>query len=86
MPRVARIGDSGSHGGAIITGSDTGTSDGRKIARIGDLYDCPIHGANPIISGSAAYSLDGRKVARVGDRTQCNAIITSGSAKHRDDT
>lgn len=86
MPGVARKGDSGSHGGSIITGSPTGKADGKEIVRVGDLYACPIHGINPIASGSGSYTLDGRKVARLGDRTQCGAVITSGSGSHRDDT
>lgn len=86
MARVARMGDSGSHGGTIVTGSDTGTADGQKIARVGDSYACPIHGANPIVTGSGSYSLDDRKVARLGDATACGAVITSGSATHRDNS
>lgn len=86
MARVARIGDSGSHGGSLTTGSPTGKADGRKIVRVGDLYACPEHGPNPVASGSASYTLDGRQVARLGDRTQCGATITSGSATHRDDS
>jgi uncharacterized Zn-binding protein involved in type VI secretion len=84
MPRVARITDTGSHGGQIVTGSDTVTADGLKVARVGDMYACPIHGMNPIIEGSGAYTADGKKVARIGDATQCGAVITSGSPTHTD--
>jgi len=86
MPRVARRTDTASHGGQIVTGSPTGTSDGLPIARVTDSYACPIHGTNAIAHGSSAYSLDGLAVARLGDPTQCGAVITSGSAKHRDDS
>lgn len=86
MPPVARIGDTGSHGGTIITGSPTGKADGRPIARMGDTYNCPIHGPNPIAAGSPKYSMDGRKVARIGDITQCGAVITSGSPTHSDNS
>lgn len=82
--RVARRGDSGSHGGQIIEGSPTGTADGREVARVGDMYGCPFHGPNPIVTGSGSYTLDGRKVARVGDLTACGATITTGSGTHSD--
>ena len=86
MPRVSRRTDTGSHGGQIVTGSPTGSSDGLPIARVSDSYACPIHGTNPIMKGSGAYSLDGLDVARIGDPTQCGAVITSGSPKHRDES
>ena len=86
MPPVARLGDAGSHGGAISTGSPTGACDGRPIARVGDIYDCPIHGPNPIIGGSPVYFRDGRAVARVGDPTECGAVIATGSPTHSDNS
>ncbi|MBC6714791.1 PAAR domain-containing protein [Aurantimonas sp. DM33-3] len=85
MPRVARKTDSGSHGGAIITGAAAGTCNGLPIARVGDLYDCPVHGVNPIIAGSGGYSVEGARVARIGDPTECGAFITTGSADHHDE-
>ncbi|MCF1502910.1 PAAR domain-containing protein [Afifella sp. H1R] len=83
---MARIGDAGSHGGSIVSGSPTGTADGEAIARVGDIYACPIHGGNPIADGSPSYTLDGKAVARVGDPTACGAVIVSGSPSHRDDS
>lgn len=79
MPRQARIGDSGSHGGVIITGSPDLIVDGSPCARITDIYACPIHGPNPIVQG-APYSLaNGLLMARIGDHTACGAVIISGS-------
>lgn len=85
MPRVARVGDPGSHGGAISSGSPTGTCDGRPIARVGDIYDCPIHGPNAIADGSGTTTVDGRREARLGDPTLCGAIIADGSPTHNDE-
>jgi uncharacterized Zn-binding protein involved in type VI secretion len=81
MPKYARKGDPGSHGGVIITGSpDTSyDSDGTPVARVGDIYDCPEHGPNPIVTGSNRTFVNGKKAARVGDKTQCGAVITDGS-------
>lgn len=84
MPPVARVGDAGSHDGVIITGSPSRTADGRAVARVGDIYDCPLHGPNPIIAGSSISTAEGRAVARVNDPTACGAVITTGSPTHSD--
>ena len=49
---VVRLGDGSTHGGIVITASDTVTAEGPGVARIGDLHDCPIHGVTPIVEGS----------------------------------
>lgn len=76
---IARIGDKGSHGGEIITGSPNWTCNHSPIARVGDTYACPIHGANPIVTGSPDWKCNGSPIARVGSETQCGAMIISGS-------
>lgn len=81
MPPVARIGDSGSHGGSIVSGCATTRSDGPQVARVGDTYACPLHGPNPIAAGSSIMKIEGQRVARIGDPTACGAAITSGSPK-----
>jgi uncharacterized Zn-binding protein involved in type VI secretion len=79
MQAVARLGDTGSHGGSITTASTDVFADGKGVARVGDTYNCPIHGPNPIVSGSNLYYVDNKQVVRVGDTTQCGATITTGS-------
>ena len=79
MPAVARVGDSASHGGALASGSPNVNCNGIAVCRVGDIYNCPSHGANPIISGSSVTFANGEGIARVGDTTQCGAVITSGS-------
>lgn len=79
MPRVARIGDQGSHGGVIITGSPDTFANLRNVARIGDTYLCAIHGPNPIVTGSPDTFANLRNVARIGDSTACGAVIVTGS-------
>ena len=76
---VARLGDSGSHGGAIITGATTIIVNNRPMARVGDIYACPTHGTNPIISGVRSGFAEGMLVAHVGSKTACGAVIISGS-------
>lgn len=45
---VARVGDTGSHGGTIINGSPNIRANDRPIALVGSTYNCPIHGPNPL--------------------------------------
>jgi uncharacterized Zn-binding protein involved in type VI secretion len=76
---IARLGDTGTHGGAITTGSPDVFVNNIPIARVTDIYTCPIHGPNPIIMGSSRLFANGLQVARIGDPTQCGATIASGS-------
>lgn len=79
MPPVARIGDTGSHGGTITTGSPTTKLDGRRVARVGDTYMCALHGAQIITSGVNSFPMEKKPVAVIGSSTSCGAVITSGS-------
>jgi uncharacterized Zn-binding protein involved in type VI secretion len=76
---VIRVGDPGSHGGGVITGSPDVFANEKPVARRGDLYDCPIHGVNPIVSASTDTFVNDRGVVRVGDLTLCGAILIEGS-------
>lgn len=78
---VARLGDPGSHGGKIITGSSTVFVNGLPVARVADLYGCgdPEHTPNPITSGANTVKGEGQPIAHVGSQTACGAIITQGS-------
>lgn len=77
----ARLGDTSSHGGTVITGSVTTIVNGRPVARMGDMHVCPIpgHGVTPIVSGSLDTATDGRPNARMGDMAGCGAVIVTGS-------
>jgi uncharacterized Zn-binding protein involved in type VI secretion len=79
MPLIIRLGDTGSHGGLVITASPNVTAEGEPVARVGDIYDCPIHGPNPITTGSPDVTANGLAVARDGDETACGAILQSGA-------
>jgi uncharacterized Zn-binding protein involved in type VI secretion len=77
----ARLGDTSSHGGTIISGSVTAFANGKPVARMGDMHVCPIpgHGVTPIVGGSMNTATDGRPNARFGDIAGCGAVIVSGS-------
>ena len=77
----ARLGDSSTHGGTIITGASRTFVNGLPVARMGDLHSCPIpgHGVTPIITGSLTTITEGKPNARIGDVTGCGATIVTGS-------
>ena len=76
MTSIACVGDKTTHGGFVISGSETMEIMGRKAARVGDLVSCPEHGTNPIIEGSdLAVDTDGRKFAMHGHRTACGCRL-----------
>jgi uncharacterized Zn-binding protein involved in type VI secretion len=81
MPAVCRETDTSTHGGAVVSGSPTLSSDGLPVARIGDLFACPIHGLRTIVSGSTREFADGIGIARIGDPISCGASLSSGSLK-----
>jgi len=79
---IAVVGDTTDHGGRIITGSETHTIRGKKIARLHDLVDCPLHGINKIVEGHPTIRVGGRQVALHGHRTECGCrLIAASTAK-----
>ncbi|SAK59712.1 PAAR motif-containing protein [Caballeronia temeraria] len=76
MSSIACEGDRTTHGGHIITGSDTMDIKGRGMARRGDLVTCPEHGTNPIIECSdMLMDANGEGVALDGHLTACGSRI-----------
>lgn len=79
MPAIIRLGDTGSHGGEVTTASPDVMAQGHPVARVGDIYNCPIHGPNPITTGSSNVTANGQPVALVGDQTACGATLEGGA-------
>lgn len=78
--KITRIGDSCSHGATVITGESIRTVDGKKVARKGDLVNCPIHGVNKIITTlSSPLDTTKQKTSYLGSVAECGAIILTGS-------
>lgn len=77
----ARLGDSSSHGGVIISAAARTMVNGIPVARMGDLHVCPIpgHGVTSIVTGSTTTLTEGRPNARLGDQCGCGAVIVAGS-------
>ena len=85
MPKIARLGDTGTHGGKIVTAASRTRCEGAFVAREGDIYRCPIHGDNPSVGHSKRLMCEGRYVARHGDATECGATLVSGAEKSFDE-
>ena len=81
MALIARIGDSSTHGGTIISCCAITRVEGKLVARVTDLHSCPIpgHGITPIVDGSGNYKTEGHITAVYGSSTGCGAIITPSS-------
>ncbi len=77
MPKIVRRGDPGSHGGEISEGAATVFAEKKAVARIGDIYDCPIHGPNEIVEGSFTVFAEKKRVVRDGDKAACGAAMIS---------
>ena len=85
MPLIARLGDTSSHGGEIVTSASKTLCEGKLIARRTDILACPIHGPNPIVEHSEKMLCEGLHVARHGDATACGATLISGATKSYDE-
>ena len=85
MPMIARLGDTSTHGGAIVTSASKSYCEGQLIARHTDILNCPIHGPNPIVEHSSKMWCEGLEVARHGDHTACGAALISGATKSPDE-
>lgn len=81
MAAVARLGDSSSHGGIIISATGLATANNILIAVEGDQHSCPIHGhgITPLISIISNSDANGKKIITVGAIAGCGAVIISGS-------
>ncbi|WP_419690156.1 PAAR domain-containing protein [Burkholderia theae] len=80
--KIIVVGDMTSHGGRVITGSETHTIGDRPIARLDDLVDCPekypegrLHGVNRIIDAHPTFTIGNRRVAMHGHRTECGCTL-----------
>lgn len=80
---ISRVGDITDHGGIIVTGSGDSTSEGRPIARVGDIGYCPLPDHPSIfiiVTGCTTATTDGRATARVGSACSCGATVVTGAA------
>jgi uncharacterized Zn-binding protein involved in type VI secretion len=73
---IIRLGDSTSHGGKVIEGSQTDICHGKPIAYIGHKVLCPkCKGTFPIVEGVQTTTIFGQGVALAGMKTACGASL-----------
>ena len=80
MLDFVRLGDATTHGGKVITASQTMKYESRGVARKGDQVSCPRHPdvrPNLIIDGDASTMDEGVPVARHGYRAMCGCQLIS---------
>jgi uncharacterized Zn-binding protein involved in type VI secretion len=80
---IARLGDTSTHGGQIVTASPNVRCDGLQVGRNGDFLQCPAHGLQPVTSISNGKRVNGQLILTVGAVAACGAVISSGSPKAR---
>jgi uncharacterized Zn-binding protein involved in type VI secretion len=75
---VIVLGDTTTHGGKVITGSENHSYRGIPVARVGDMVECPLcKGTYPIIEGAPKAFDHEKPIARHGDKVACGATLIS---------
>jgi len=79
MRGVIRLGDSTSHGGAVVSATSRFFIGGIEVARVGDSCSCPKkgHSGCTIAEGDPNWVIDGLAVALEGHLTTCGAALIS---------
>lgn len=73
---IIRLGDTTSHNGTVLEGSQTDICMGKPIAYIGHKVHCPkCKGDFPIIEGVPTTTFFGKGVALAGMKTSCGAVL-----------
>jgi len=79
MQPIIVMGDKTSHGGTVITCSQTSDTHGKGWARVGDKVACPrCKGVFPIAEGDTTLTDDGLAVAYHGCKVACGATLIAG--------
>ena len=75
---VIRLGDTTSHGGKVISASDTLKALGKAAALDGDMTFCPqCKGQFPITVDESDRTHHGKRVAHHNDKASCGAKLIS---------
>ncbi|MFM0227249.1 PAAR domain-containing protein [Paraburkholderia dipogonis] len=83
MIDLIRLGDTTDHGGQVVTAYQTLRHAGRRVARKGDLIECPLHPdvqPNMILEGDTRITDCGTPVARQGHHATCGCSLISSLA------
>lgn len=77
MPAVTCLGDETTHGGKVISASSTMYIEGAKVALVGDIVSCPLHGNNLIKQGEPTLLDNGVQVVTHDCICECGCKIIS---------
>ncbi|MBB5018721.1 putative Zn-binding protein involved in type VI secretion [Chitinivorax tropicus] len=78
MLPVIVLGDATDHGGVVLSASPGSETEGRPMARVGDLVGCPTcMGVYAIAEGDTTWLDEGQPVAYHGCKTTCGASLIS---------
>lgn len=67
MAQAVRVGDPGSHGNLMLTGSPNVFINGQRAHRNLDMFVCPVHGVGvTTIATSGLVTYNGQGAAKVG--------------------
>ena len=85
--QIIVVGDLTSHGGRVISGSETHSIGDKPIARLFDMVDCPQkypdgrpHGINKIIEAHPTFTIGDERVALHGHHTECGCTLIGSTA------
>jgi uncharacterized Zn-binding protein involved in type VI secretion len=75
------LGDTTDHGGTVVSAAPAAMADGKPVARIGDMVDCPrCQGTFPIVQGNPAMIFDGAAAAYHGCAVACGARLIASQS------
>lgn len=73
--------DATDHGGTVIGAAPYATTNGKRIARVGDMVSCPrCKGIFPITQGNQSMTFDGAAAAYHGCAVACGAKLIASQA------
>ena len=68
-------GDATTHGGKVVVVSGSFTIDGRRVARVGDMVMCPVHGMNPLTEGDGQTLDEQIALTLHGHHSACGSAV-----------
>lgn len=75
-------GDTTTHGGVVLNGSDSWTIEGIPVAHVGHMVSCPqCQGTFPIAEGATRANIMGMNIALEGMKTTCGAVLISSQTQ-----
>lgn len=82
MALVLLHGDTGTHGGSVVSSATKTYAEGKKVVLHGDTYNCPLHGAQTVVALTTKTYAEGKLIAVEGGlTTTCWDTLSSSATK-----